>query len=328
MYVCLLTCLLVVCNASLPNIIFFLTDDQDQTLGGSFPTTAANGATPMPKAQELLVNQGAQATQFVIHTPICCPSRATTWTGRYLHNVKQPVSQGECGDAYAGQDTEGNPCCMHVDEVLVNNFTVARYLKEKAGYKTGLFGKYLNICPQTAPPGVDVYYANGGDEYYAPTFFVENVPGLPNGIQKNDNTAYSTALIGNQSVAWIKQVAQENKQTQTPFFAYIGTKAPHDPFFPAAWYRDTWDDGWPEQAPRIGTWNVSFEQLSGHHPSVSNRTTLIDQAQADCIDSDFKDRWRCILSVDDIVAEVIQTLDDAGLTFSLVFFSLSLLSLR
>ena len=136
MYVCLLTCLLVVCNASLPNIIFFLTDDQDQTLGGSFPTTAANGATPMPKAQELLVNQGAQATQFVIHTPICCPSRATTWTGRYLHNVKQPVSQGECGDAYAGQDTEGNPCCMHVDEVLVNNFTVARYLKEKAGYAT------------------------------------------------------------------------------------------------------------------------------------------------------------------------------------------------
>ena len=39
-----------------PNIVFFLTDDQDQKLGGSFPQH--NGIGPMPKTQKLMVDQG------------------------------------------------------------------------------------------------------------------------------------------------------------------------------------------------------------------------------------------------------------------------------
>ena len=34
-----------------PNIVFFLTDDQDQVLGASFPPTAPNGVTPMPNVK-------------------------------------------------------------------------------------------------------------------------------------------------------------------------------------------------------------------------------------------------------------------------------------
>jgi arylsulfatase A-like enzyme len=71
-----------------PNIIFFLTDDQDIMLGGALPATSPNGATPLPRAKALLMDQGAHLTNMFIHTPICCPSRAETLTGRYLHNVK------------------------------------------------------------------------------------------------------------------------------------------------------------------------------------------------------------------------------------------------
>ena len=39
-------------------------------------------------------------------------------TGRYLHNVKKPVSEKQCGEGYEGHDDDGNACCMHVDEVL------------------------------------------------------------------------------------------------------------------------------------------------------------------------------------------------------------------
>ena len=72
--------------AAKPNIAFFLTDDQDQMLGGSFPTL--HGATPMPQTRSLLAEQGATAGNFFVHTPICCPSRSELLTGKYFHNLK------------------------------------------------------------------------------------------------------------------------------------------------------------------------------------------------------------------------------------------------
>ena len=59
-------------NFSKPSIVYFLTDDQDQLLGGSFPISPFNkGATPLPNVQKLMVEEGATATNFFIHTPIC-----------------------------------------------------------------------------------------------------------------------------------------------------------------------------------------------------------------------------------------------------------------
>lgn len=52
----------------------------------------------MPQA--LIADQGATATSFYIHTPICCPSRSETLTGRYLHNVKDPVNEKQCAEGY------------------------------------------------------------------------------------------------------------------------------------------------------------------------------------------------------------------------------------
>ena len=79
----------------------FLTDDQDQKLGGSFPWH--NGVGPMPKTKALLADKGAMATQWFIHTPICCPSRSELVTGMYFHNIK---------------GTGGG--CMHINEAKVN----------------------------------------------------------------------------------------------------------------------------------------------------------------------------------------------------------------
>ena len=53
-----------------PNIVFFLTDDQDNMLGGSLPTTAPGGATPIPRAKAELQDKGQVGTNFFIHTPI------------------------------------------------------------------------------------------------------------------------------------------------------------------------------------------------------------------------------------------------------------------
>ena len=103
----------------LPNIVMFLTDDQDQMLGGSFPQHG--GVGPMPKTKALLADQGATATNFFIHTPICCPSRAETFTGRYPYrSLPLPVVTRVVARPMQGV---GNLAC-HLTVTLVVNSTV------------------------------------------------------------------------------------------------------------------------------------------------------------------------------------------------------------
>eukprot|EP01050_Picozoa_sp_SAG11_P015194 SAG11_NODE_1945_length_4019_cov_6.325510_2_plen_170_part_00 len=126
----------------------------------------------MTKTQAILGQQGATATNYFIHTPICCPSRAELLSGRYFHNIK------------ARKPTD--PGCMHVNVSLntsrspfyagpeAGGWYFAPHLQQ-AGYTVGVFGKHLNngytsnnpACP---PVGVDRWFANGGGDYYRPSF--------------------------------------------------------------------------------------------------------------------------------------------------------------
>eukprot|EP00729_Bicosta_minor_P025478 gene25478-18948_t len=76
-----------------PNIIFLLTDDQDQALGG---------LTPMKKLKSLVIDKGTLFTNAFVTTPICCPSRSGILTGKYIHNhgARNNSADGNC----AGQD--------------------------------------------------------------------------------------------------------------------------------------------------------------------------------------------------------------------------------
>jgi hypothetical protein len=177
------------------------------------------GVTPMPKTQTLMVENGATAENWFIHTPICCPSRSELVTGRYYHNLKK-TGLG----------------CMHIDEDKVNNQTFAAIMHEH-GYTVGMFGKYLNNCPDASPVGIDAYMANGGGNYNAPSFATQGVSDLApyymeDGHWHGKKTDYTTAVVGNASISWIKKVAKAGR----PFLAYIAPKACHMPFTPAPWY--------------------------------------------------------------------------------------------
>ena len=168
--------------------------------------------------------RGITFTNMFVHTPICNPSRSETLTGRMFHNLKQTGQYGK------------SIWAMHVNEDKVFNYSFVRSLKEDAGYATGHFGKYLNIMPDYAPTGYDAWLANPGGDYIAPefdTYGIEDL-GFPDGEFDGNSSDYSTAVIGNVSVAWIRKTVTENPDT--PFFAYVAPKAAHEPFLPAPWY--------------------------------------------------------------------------------------------
>ena len=82
-----------------------------------------------------------------------------------------------------------------------------------------VFGKYLNQMPGYTPEGVDRFFANNGGSYYNCEFDQES-PKKPYHCNTNEFAGYSTSVIGNKSIEWIKSAAQ----TGNPFMAYIAPK--------------------------------------------------------------------------------------------------------
>lgn len=120
----ILSLALFTCATGAPNFIFVLTDDQDILL---------NGTSAMPVLQRELVEGGLSLNGFV-DVPVCCPSRTSTLSGRYSHNLNN-TNEGWCGNF--GRVHEGN--------------TWIRTLKS-AGYQTALFGKvgmFVVVPPHT-----------------------------------------------------------------------------------------------------------------------------------------------------------------------------------
>ncbi len=128
--------------AERPNIIFVLTDDQ-------FPGTE----DAMPALQNNLVSQGVEFTDITSTFPLCCPARATILRGQYPHNTQ----------IFGNSLPKGG--WEKFRDLGEQRSTVATWLHD-AGYRTGLFGKYMNnYRGLTIPPGWDRWYAwNDGIE--------------------------------------------------------------------------------------------------------------------------------------------------------------------
>ena len=176
-----------------PNVLVIVTDD-----------ARAETLAAMPKTRRWIGDAGVTFTNGFAPTPSCCPSRASIFSGRYVHN------HGVLRQQLAG----------HLDQTT----TLASYL-EDAGYHTAMAGKFLNRWPlKTPPPGYDRYaLANGGyyDQLWAVDGAVRRVP------------TYSTTFIGDQFLADLDSFERDDA---TPWFAYLATFAPHDPRVPEPKY--------------------------------------------------------------------------------------------
>jgi arylsulfatase A-like enzyme len=174
-----------------PNIVLFITDDESL---GSIEV--------MPNLRAWLVEGGRTFEPGLVTTPMCCPSRASIFSGTYAHNNGVLTNR----DALA----------------LDSDTTVQRYLND-AGYRTGIVGKYLNAWPRDrTPPHFDYSAVSHGTEYDGGTWTVNGeVEAVP---------TYSTEFIAQQ----VEKFFESNDGR--PWFLVISTTAPHSPAVPEPRY--------------------------------------------------------------------------------------------
>ncbi len=228
-----------------PNVVLILTDDQ------TLEEMAA-----LPRTQSLIGGQGVTFSRAYASYPLCCPSRATIFSGQYMHNHNVRGNNFPTGgwDRFVIPGTEKR--------------ALPTWLKS-AGYYNVEIGKYMNGYlgePPNIPVGWDEWYGKiseynvgvtGGSIYFnyrlredppvdeseippedgglsCPLDPVPPVePGEPRTCLYGERPEdYQTDVVGNKAVDAIKRLSGPGSPDQ-PFFLSVNFNAPHSPYVPA-----------------------------------------------------------------------------------------------
>jgi arylsulfatase A-like enzyme len=188
----------------------------------------------MPRTLEAFGRQGVQFPNAYVTTPLCCPSRASIMTGRFVHNHK----------------VKNN----YEAPLLDQRQTIQRYLHD-AGYETAIAGKYLNFWDLNVNPPLFDRWSIQNHGYQKR---VQNTDGV---VTKQKE--YSTDYIRDQAIRFMQSFEQDDAR---PWLMFVTPFAPHHPFQPATRHRKLKVPPW---APGPA---VAETDRTDKPPSVQGRT--------------------------------------------------------
>jgi N-acetylglucosamine-6-sulfatase len=256
---------------SKPNIVYILTDDQTMESVSKMPYVSSR-------------TDWIQFNRAYINNSLCCPSRASILTGQF--------------DTHTGVGNNAQ------DGRLREAETLPVWL-QKAGYQTGLFGKYLNEYPfgrgLYVPPGWNewqvAYWGGSAWDFYKQYHWKLNSNG-----QSSDHlygaSDYEVSVLTNKMTAFMKAQATAHH----PFYAEFTPTATHGP--------------WKASPSRVGTMtnapvtrNPNFDYVANNQPAYLKTQPLFSGAT---MDVKRRQEWEGAASVDDAIKKIDDTLRSTG----------------
>jgi arylsulfatase A-like enzyme len=194
------------------------------------------------------------------------------------------------GSIFTGMYVHNNLVRGNKDSArLDQRSTVQRYLQED-GYRTGIVGKYFNDWEPTKDPPYFNRWAIFKGGYRD---IKVNVNGTPRRVRQ-----YSTLFIGDRAEAFIQ--SSESKDAQ-PWLLFVTPNAPHGPRAPERQYADAPVPGWN------GNPAVRERDRTDKPLAVQNRHITLARGR-----ETRKEQQRTLLSVDDLVARLMEELGRLG----------------
>jgi N-acetylglucosamine-6-sulfatase len=282
-------------TTSRPNIVFILTDDLSWNL-----------ITPQITPHIVqLEHRGETFSNYYVADSLCCPSRATIFTGLFPHDTKVTTNVPPYG-GYTKFLSEG---------LTKRTFALAL---QKTGYRTSLLGKYLNFYgDQGSGPFVPPGRKDKMTKKNAPVppgwndWHVSNNTGYQEfNYYQNDNGHYHfyPKGVGTYGVDVVNRYAQSfiQKNAHSPFLVEAATFAPHPPYTPAP--RNAKDfPGMTE--PR----DPSFDAQNINPPAWLGQRQPMTGPQILAADGSYRERAQATESVDKLLADTEATLSREGI---------------
>jgi arylsulfatase A-like enzyme len=264
-----------------PSILVVVTDDQRADTVWSMST--------------LMDRVGAEGIRFrhgYVPHAVCCPARASILTGNHSHTTGVWGNTLRLG--YSAFDESS---------------TLATWLDD-AGYRTGLFGKYLNHWferdPTYVPPGWDEWFAflDHCCSYHG---FRASVNGSPTTFGPD---VYSTTETARRAADFIRA------DPETPTFVFWTPTAPHKPATPEAGDEGTFADQPPYRPPNY------LEEVVSDKPAWVQNLSVWREGRQRATDALRRRMLDTLVSVDDGLDTILDALEDTGrLSNTLIFFT-------
>jgi len=266
------------CAPPRPNIVLLYTDDQRHDTLDVMP------------ALSRLAREGVVFENSFVTTPVCGPSRAVLLNGRLASTQGITLNEG-APSQFDARDT------------------LAVRLQE-AGYRTALFGKYLNGYRDdfpAVPPGWSRWrvFADGILDLFSPGSLYRDPRMSHDGVPRRE-IGYSTDLLTDYAVEFIEESARDPDR---PFFLMVSYWAPHAPFLPADRHAGRLAGRVPAEG--AGVFEANMLDKPRWLREFARRSDLTEQRRVR--EEFYVPYLETLLAVDESVERIVATLEDRGL---------------